>query len=299
MLESVTIDQLRMFIASAETRSFSAAGRRLGRAQSVISQSVANLEAQLGVILFSRTGRSPALTEAGEQLLADARIVAASLALLKARARGIAGGDEPELSVAVDVMFPMSALTHAAAGFGEAFPLIPLRLYVEALGGVAKAVIDGLCQIGIIGSLPVAMPELATERLLGVEMIFVTAPSHPLARINRPLTECDLAQHVQLVLTDRTDLSDGQQFNVLSPRNWRLADLGAKHAFLLAGLGWGGMPAEMVARDLQEGRLVQLTVQDAPLPKLMAMSAAYRLDNPPGPAGRWFIGELKRFAETV
>jgi DNA-binding transcriptional LysR family regulator len=102
---------------------------------------------------------------------------------------------------------------------------------------------------------------------------------------------------VQLVLTDRTDLSKGREFRVMSPRNWRLADLGAKHAFLLAGLGWGGMPLAMVARDLREGVLRIIQLQDMPSGReIMPMSATYRADKPPGPAGRWFIEQLKLFA---
>jgi DNA-binding transcriptional LysR family regulator len=299
MLDGVTLDQLRMFIAVVETQSFSAAGRRLGRAQSVVSQAVANLEAQLGVALFSREGRYPALTEAGTLLLADAQAVTGSLAALKARARGMAAGVEPELSVAVDVMFPMSVLTRAAAGFGAAFPATPLRLYVEALGGVAQAVLEGQCQLGIIGTLPLSTPTLAAERLLGVEIVFVAAPSHSLGQITEPIPQAELAKHVQLVLTDRTELSKGREFRVLSPRTWRLADLGAKHAFLLAGLGWGGMPLEMVARDLAEGSLRELNLQDTAGREPMTMSATYRMDQPPGPAGRWFVEELKRFAEAA
>lgn len=296
MLEGVTLDQLRMFIAAAETQSFSAAGRRLNRAQSVISQAIANLEAQLGVALFRREGRYPELTEQGQLLLADAREVTASLAALKARAKGMAEGLEPELSVATDVMFPMSLLTRAAADFGEHFPVTPLRLYVEALGGVAQAVLEKQCGIGIMSSLPLSSTALVTERLLPVQIVFVAAPCHPLGQSQGGVTGEELARHVQLVLTDRTELSKGREFSVMSPRNWRLADMGAKHAFLLAGLGWGGMPLEMVERDLREGALVELQLLDAPSHEQMVMSAAYRADAPPGPAGRWFVEQLKHHA---
>jgi len=43
-----------------------------------------------------------------------------------------------------------------------------------------------------------------------------------------------------------------------------LADLFAKHAFLLNGLGWGGMPMHAVQRDINEGRLVELAIEDVP-----------------------------------
>jgi DNA-binding transcriptional LysR family regulator len=150
----------------------------------------------------------------------------------------------------------------------------------------------------VIGTLPVITPDLATERLLSVKLVFVAAPAHPLANIAAPLATSELAQHIQLVLTDRSDLSKGREFAVISPRNWRLADLGAKHAFLLAGLGWGGMPYAMVERDIAAGRLKILQLQDLPmLSETMQMLATYRTDSPPGPAGRWFLEQLKELAK--
>src|SRR6185295_11194960 len=106
MLDGLSLDQLRTFIAAADTGSFSAAGRQLGRAQSVVSQTLANLEGQLGVRLFDRRGHRPALTEHGAALIAEARQVVGSMDGFKARAKGLAEGLEPELAVTVDVMFP-------------------------------------------------------------------------------------------------------------------------------------------------------------------------------------------------
>src|SRR5579875_3624461 len=117
MLDGVSLDQLRTFIAAADGGSFSAAGRRLHRAQSVVSQTLANLEARLGVSLFDRSGRYPVLTQAGRALLADARAVATGMDLFKARAKGLAEGLEPELSVVVDVMFPIEIVTSAVVAF--------------------------------------------------------------------------------------------------------------------------------------------------------------------------------------
>jgi|SRR5882724_2828017 len=101
MLDGVSLDQLRTFIAAADAGSFSAAGRRLKRAQSVVSQTLANLEGQLGVKLFDRSARFPVLTDQGRALLADARTVAGNMDLFKARAKSLACSLEPELSVAV------------------------------------------------------------------------------------------------------------------------------------------------------------------------------------------------------
>ena len=84
MLDGVSLDQLRTFIAAVDEGSFSAAGRRLGRAQSVVSQTLATLEGQLGVQLFDRSARYPALTERGSALLPEARAVTGRMDAFKA-----------------------------------------------------------------------------------------------------------------------------------------------------------------------------------------------------------------------
>jgi DNA-binding transcriptional LysR family regulator len=170
MLDGLTLDQLRTFIAAADTGSFSAAGRSLHRAQSVVSTTLANLEAQIGVKLFDRAARYPVLTDEGKSLLADARSVADNIDGFKARARAIREGLEPELSVVMDVMFPMEGLTRAAVHSRTTYPHTPLRLYVEALGGVVKPVLDGTCSVGIMGSLPVVADELRSEPFVDVRL---------------------------------------------------------------------------------------------------------------------------------
>ena len=123
----------------------------------------------------------------------------------------------------------------------------------------------------------------------------VVSPRHPLAAHGAPIPTAVLAEHIQLVHADPSDLSRAGGFGLLSPRVWRLSHLGAKLAFLRAGLGFGLMPLHMIEADLTNGVLVQITGESAP-PEghVIAMSAAYRTDNPPGPAGRWFIDQLKR-----
>lgn len=298
MLDGVTLDQVRTFVAAADEGSFSAAGRRLGRAQSVVSQTLATLEGQLGIRLFDRSKRIPVLTEGGRALLADARAITGTIDAFKARARGLAGGLEAELSVVVDVMLPTPVLTRAVAAFSQRFPEVPLRLYVEALGAVLQLVFDGTCAFGVVGTLPDVPDNVVRERLMEVQVVPVASPSHPLGRYSGSLTIVDLSGHVQLVLTDRSSLSQGTDIGVVSAKPWRLADLGAKHAFLKAGMGWGGMPLHLVEADIDAGALVILDVVE--MPKRGAwvpLSAAFEADAPPGPAGRWLIERIKAEAD--
>jgi DNA-binding transcriptional LysR family regulator len=295
MLDGVSLDQLRAFIASVDEGSFSAASRKLRRAQSAVSELISNLEAQIGVVLFDRSGRYPKLTPAGVLLLGDARSVVGDVDFLKARAKGIAGGLEPELSAVVDVLFPIEAIAESAKEFRDRFARTTLRLYVEALGGAFEPVLDGRCSVGVIGSLPLIPSSMTAERLQGVAMLMVASPEHRLAAIKGKIAKTELAKHVQLVLTDSSELSAGREFGVFSTLTWRLGDLFAKHAFLLRGLGWGGMPLHAVKQDLHEGRLVRLSIEDIPAEgMILPMSAVYLTAAPPGPAGRWLIERLKQ-----
>ena len=299
MLDALSLDQLRAFLAAVDEGSFSAAGRKLLRAQSAVSEMIAALEGEIGVKLFDRSARLPRLTQEGEVLLSDARAIAARVDGMKARAHGMAQGLEPELSVVVDVMFPISAVAIMAKEFRQNFPATPLRLFVEALGAAYEPVLDGRAGLAVVGSLPIIPGDFRAEPLGSVTMVIVAAAEHPLARRKGVIARAELAHHVQLVLTDRSQLSKGREFGVLSSNTWRLADLFAKHEFLLKGLGWGGMPLHVVAADLKSGRLKTLSIADVPKTGLqLAMSAAYPAASPPGPAGRWLIERLKRCAHA-
>jgi DNA-binding transcriptional LysR family regulator len=97
------------------------------------------------------------------------------------------------------------------------------------------------------------------------------------------------------VLTDRSRMTAGRDYGVVSPITWRLADLSTKHAFLRAGFGWGHMPRPQVETDLAQGGLVTLEVEGMPFnPPSFAMRSVHRKDAPPGPAARWFLDWLKQ-----
>jgi DNA-binding transcriptional LysR family regulator len=147
----------------------------------------------------------------------------------------------------------------------------------------------------VVGSYPDVPPECETGFLFEVPLVAVAAASHPLAALPAPIARSEAARHVQLILTDRSSLTEGRQFGVVSQQGWRLADLGAKHAFLRAGLGWGGMPRHMVEDELARGSLVELKLEASPvLGQALSMYASWRKDAPPGPAGRRFIELLRQ-----
>lgn len=292
-----TLDQLRVFIAVIDAGSFSRAARQLHRTQSVVSYTIANLEAQLNVALFDRGKRRPELTEAGRMLLADARTVALKVDAMRARAKSLAEGLEAELALAVDVMFPACRLVTILDAFQRQFPSVALRLRIEALGGVLRLVLDRECQLGISGWI-VETPDAIERRQIGhVRLIPVAAPGHPLAQYEGPIPTAVLREQTQLVLTDRTALTAGRDFGVYAVRDWRLGDLGAKHALLAAGLGWGSLPEPLVRDDLVSGRLVQLQLEEQPDTRF-PLYLVQRTDNPPGIAGRWLQQQFSAQSAT-
>ncbi len=300
MLDGVSLDQLRTFIAAVDEGSFSAAARKLNRVQSAVSGWIGGLEAQVGVTLFDRTGRFPKLTPEGVLLLADARHIVSGVDTLKARAKLMSSGLETELAVVVDVFFPTAIVAATAKAFASRFPLTPLRLFVEGLSAAYQPVLDGRCSLGILATLPLTFPALVSEPLGEVSLISVAAPGHALAKFGRRIPKRELRKHVQLVLTDRSDLMAGRDYGVVSPSTWRLADLSTKYAFLKDEVGWGGMPLHMVENDIASGTLVVLDVDDMPRGGFMlTMSAYHQSSNPPGPAGRWFVDHLKQLWEQA
>jgi DNA-binding transcriptional LysR family regulator len=287
-----TLDQIAVFLAIVETGSFTAAARKLGRATSVVSYAIANLETQLGVTLFARGGtRTPQLTQAGQAILSDSRGLAIALDGLLAKARGLTAGLEAEVSLTVDVMWPAKKLVKALEEFQHRYPTVALRLRVEALGAVTRDVLEGTAVFGVSGPLELASDLLVRGPAGSVKLVAVAAPGHPLANLGVPISAALTRDHIQLVLTDRSALTAGRDFGVVSVKSWRLADLGAKHALLLAGLGWGNMPKPMVNDDLKRGRLVVLEIE-TPTEMAYPFHTLHRSDKPPGPAASWLMERL-------
>ncbi|MFC0686222.1 LysR family transcriptional regulator [Novosphingobium clariflavum] len=283
-----TFDQLRIFLAVVDTGSFAGAARQLNRAVSVISYGIANLETQLGLILFDREGtRKPQLTVAGRAVLTEARGLAEGVDSLRAKVKGLLDGLEAEVDLAVDVMFPAERLGAILRAFAAEFPTVQLRLHVEALGAVTAMVLDGTAAIGLSGPLFAGVEGLESVSMGSVAMVPVAAPDHPLGRMT------DIApgagrDYTQLVLSDRSRFTEGRDFAVMSPKTWRLADLGSKHALLREGIGWGNMPLPMIEPDLVAGTLIRLSMPDQP-GGIYRFAGIWRRDTPPGPAAAWLI----------
>lgn len=293
MLDRLTLDQMRVLIAVAETGSFSAAARRLARVQSAISQSIRSLEMTLGVELFDRAAKTPQLNETGRVLLQDAYGLVHGADAMRARAESISNNIEPELTLAVDSMFPSDVLMDCLREFGKEFPDVSVSLFTEGLGAAEQRLRDGLARLGIYSPLSTARSnDLEWEAMTAIKLIPVVASNHPLARETLPLERHTLEKYIQLVLTDRTPLSQNLRGGIVSLRIWRFADLGTRLEFLLAGFGWCNMPEHLVENHIRAGQLKALELKDR-VDLSLPLHVVYDRTRPPGRAGRWFIERLR------
>ena len=297
VMGDISIDQFRVLVAVVEQGSFSAAARSLDRAQSAVTYAIQKLEEQVGLVLFDRAGYRPELTDAGRALLPGAHRILEEIAAFRALAEGMSGGLEAQLSIVVEAMFPMSRLVEALHDLQLRFPSVETRIQIESLSAARDVVLDGRADIGLVLHADSASDSLQAAPAAEIELVVVAAPGHPLAQIEGPLSLDQLREHLQLVFSDRSTRGRMPDLGVISARTWRLADLGAKHSMLLAGLGWGSMPMHIVRDDLANGRLVRLTpaIWDghAGMPTLPVV-AVHRRDKGLGVAGRWLFERLSR-----
>lgn len=295
MLDRLTLDQMRVLIAVADTGSFSAAARKLRRVQSAISQSVRTLELELGVQLFDRQARVPVLTDTGRIILEEARKMVHGADKLRATAENIASGVEPELTLAVEQLLPSSVLMASLQALSSVFPFLPVTLFTESLGAPEQRLREGVARLAIYPPLASRSDGLETEFLVSIPIVPIVATSHPLAMESVPIPQEHLDQHVQLVLTDRSQTISGRSIGALSsPRSWRFADYNVRIDYALAGFGWCYSPIHLVEGHIAAGRLKLLDFKAHHGRYLsMALHIAHERRKPLGPAGRWLVQDLR------
>lgn len=289
----ITLDAIALLDAIDRHGSFAAAAHALYRVPSAVTHAVRRLEAELGVPVFERAGRRARLTAAGRALLDDGRPLLAAARTLEQRARGIAGGWERRLVIAVDALIPAPALFPDIAAFQAAGHATELRLTCEVLAGAWDALLDGRADlaVGAPGDLPPG-GGLSTRPLHAVEFVFAIAPFHPLATEPEPLGPETLRQHRAVVLGDTSRQLAPRSSGLLAGQPvLAVPDVAAKVAAQVAGLGVGHLPWRLAAPEIAAGRLVRRrTVEPRPpVPLHLAWPTRHR-----GKALAWFVERLDR-----
>lgn len=213
-----TLEQLKAFVEAAESGSFSAAARKLGKAQSRVSTAIANLEIDLGFDLFDRSAKLPVLTDAGREMLVDAKAILQQCQRMNSRAMAVTGGEPISFNVAMDEAVPMQTFETLFERMAQQFPELKVTILNGSQDDIATWVTEGRADIGFIFRVKPMEETLDWYDIVTVKQTLVTAHTHPLAEIAHP-HEDDLVKYRQLVIRDRLGYS---QEEPISPRYWHI-----------------------------------------------------------------------------
>jgi DNA-binding transcriptional LysR family regulator len=293
MLNALTLDQMLVLVTIEEAGSFSAAGRKLRRAQSAISHAVQSLENIQQIQIFDRSSKVPRLTDAGKALVQQARQVLMQADRFSRMAHAMSAGLEPELGIAIDSMVPTGPVLDCLRRLQTTFPDLAVNIFTEGLWSAERRVREGTAALALCVLSPARVQDMRAYPLTSVALVPVVAPGHPLAQIKAPIERQMLVDQVQLIMTDPAQ-SGGPSFNVVSSRVWRFVDIGRRLEFLLGGFGWCNMPLHLVEGHLRDGRLVGLDLAEMQsLADVLPVHAIHRRDALLGKAAQWLLADLQ------
>lgn len=287
---SISLDQLQAFVAAAEHGSFSAAARALKKAQSAVSTQIANLETDLGLTLFSREGRNPVLTPAGERLLLEARVMLDRREHLIGVARSFEAHVEQRLVVAIDELYPESELGALFADFAQRFPHVELELLFPLMEDVTRLVLAGTADLGISWRQEILPTELGFQTIGWVPIRMVCGRDHPLA--GQRVDWEDLKRHRQILVAARSNGPEKHRLRVAA-EVWWIESHWVILEMVRNGIGWAFVSDHVIAASPARPDLVtpELQFDDFDLP--VALEMVWHKQRPCGPAAQWL---RERFA---
>lgn len=290
-------DQLQAFVLAAELGSFSAAARRLGKAQSAISNAIINLEIDTGVELFDRSSRNPSLTLAGQALLNSARSILRSQAEFNAQAASLSKGTETQLGVAIEQGLFVPKLLDIFSELEKRFPFIEVEWLEPGENDVADLLKAGRVDIGIMTEREL-YPQGFFFRGIGHSLLLpVCSPTHPLAQ-KKSVSYADLRQYRQLITHGRS-LQKGKQLREQrSPKVWYSESPYLVKELLVSGLGWAELPWAVVEKQLQEECLVKLNYNFQQADILQGVDVVWTERHALGEGGQWLLQQLSQLDST-
>jgi DNA-binding transcriptional LysR family regulator len=204
------------------------------------------------------------LTPAGEEMLKEGRWLLTAASDLESRMRQIATGFESELRFVHDSLIPTSAFTDDIRAFEDLNCGTRLRISCETMTGTWEALRDGRADLVVAASDGPAGGGYKAVAVGSLEFAFCVAPTHPLARLQRPLTRGDLLEHTAVVVGDGARLLTERTIGLLAgQKRITVPSMAAKIACQVAGLGHGFLPRACVQAELKRGTLIELPSEES------------------------------------
>lgn len=256
----ISLEQWRALVAVVEAGGYAQAAGQIHKTQSTISYAVQKIEQQLDVKLFEIRGRKAELTPAGQVLYRRAQLLLERAASLERGAASFAAGWEPEVRLAVEILFPTWVLLRSLERFSRERPEIRVQLYETVLGGTDEALQERRVDFAISPFIPQGF---SGSSLLHMKLIPAAHPDHALHKLGRPLTLDDLREHRQLVIRDtaiqRTRESGGW---LGAEQRWTVSHKATQIAAACMGLGFAWFATETIQRELDAGQLKPLPMRE-------------------------------------
>ncbi|WP_028864020.1 LysR family transcriptional regulator [Psychromonas aquimarina] len=284
-----TLDQLEAFVTSVKQGSFSAAARQLGKAQSRVSTAVANLEADLGFVLFDRSAKLPQLTAAGEDMFIEAQAVLGQCRRLQSRALTVSSGEEISFTVAMDEAVPIAAFEEFFQQTAVNFPLLKMTIINGSQEDIPLWVDQKKADLGILFHLKTLPDTLEFMPIGQFSHSLIVSPAHALAAVNEPTPE-QLNHYRQLVICDRTGVT---QAKAISSNHWHIDSYYYITALVIRGLGWALVPEHIANEQWYSEQLTKLSTKNITDSLLVEMGVVKRLDQGFGPVMNWMLSEIE------
>lgn len=286
----MNLQQLDILLSVVAAGSFSAAARKLNKAQSAVSHAISELEIDFNLQLFDRSGRYPVLTQAGERIVAQARLVRRQMQQLSELATDLAGAVESRLCLAVDDEGQLPWLAPVLAELAQRFPALELQILFPLLEDLTRLLDSGDADLGICFQPQQAAAQFLRWPLQQLKFAAAVSVEHPLAQLSQ-VTVADLQQYRQLMVTGRGESAERQRGRVCSNVWWLEGDM-AVLALLEQNLGWAWLPQSVLQVALADRKLIQLQLKDEPSLLPVQLELWQHQTKKLGPAGLWLRQRL-------
>jgi DNA-binding transcriptional LysR family regulator len=254
----ISLDQWAALVAVVEQGGYAQASQHLHRTQSTVTYTIKKLEDLLGLKVFELKGRKAVLTEAGKVLYRRGKSLLEDAARLERSAAGLARGWEPELRLAVDMIFPTWLLLRALAQFGDEHPDVRIELIEAVLGGTEDALMEGRVDFVIGSQVPGGF---VGDPLMQVRFACAASPMHPLHQLGRTITLDDLRAHRHLVVRD-SGARRARSGGWLNERRWTVSNKATSIRAACMGLGFAWYAEENIRQELESGSLRRLPLEE-------------------------------------
>lgn len=255
----VSLEQWRTLRAVVEAGGYAQAAERLFKSQSAITYAVQKLERVLGVEVFEMKGRKAVLTAAGQVLYRRAVGLLDEAARLESAANQLAGGWEPEIRLAVDIIFPTWLLLGCLERFAAEQPATRVELLETVLGGTEEALLERKADLVIAATVPQGF---LGDPLMHLRFVAVAAPQHPLHALPRPVTQQDLRRYRQLVVRD-SGLQRRYSAGWLgAEQRWTVSHKATSIRAVCMGLGFAWYAEDVIRDELTSGALKPLPLRE-------------------------------------